>query len=292
VNVLILQFNKTIFHTQKQTNKQTPVETIKFSIHIPLTKMMMMMIPKFGRICTKYANRYYNIPVRSIHHLYHSIGNQQIRTFAAATIANTVEESTEKTAQQLGFEYEKKVVQILNKNYSFQLKTTSKQSHDQGIDFVGSLIVSHWKNLNVPILGQCKRESKPIGVKYVRQLQGTLSQFNNEQFDTNYTQVNNKYIGVLISNSGYSIYAVRLAQQCSDGIILCTLNDDDEMLVYFNMNNAAKEQIGPQFIASSERSLNNAVNGIVFYELDAKGEPISLTGQCGKQRQKQYEKED
>jgi hypothetical protein len=63
---------------------------------------------------------------------------------------------------EIGKEFENKTIEILKK-YSFNIKNT-KSSYDHGIDFYGD-----WDlNTNYKILGQCKKEKKNIGAKYLR----------------------------------------------------------------------------------------------------------------------------
>jgi len=193
---------------------------------------------------------------------------------------------------ELGFQFEKETVQLLNGKYGFHVKNTSKQSHDQGVDFYGTWRVSHSDNNNntpkmVHILGQCKRESKSISVSHIRELQGTLSQFNNQQLtvssdvvgdasscstlsttttDTNYNNNEKRYIGMLVSDQlGFSIHATRFAQQCSDGIILCTVDTRNCSLIHFVMNGAARQMIGSQLVPAMERT-ESGTKCIVFYE--------------------------
>jgi len=200
--------------------------------------------------------------------------------------------SSRRTSQvELGFQFEKETVQLLNDRYGFRVKNTSKQSHDQGVDFYGTWRVSHSDNNNTPkmvhILGQCKRESKSISVSHIRELQGTLSQFNNQQLtvssdvvgdasscstlsttttDANYNKNEKRYIGMVVSDQlGFSIHATRFAQQCSDGIILCTVDTRNCSIIHFVMNGAARQMIGSQLVPAMERT-ESGTKCIVFYE--------------------------
>jgi hypothetical protein len=178
------------------------------------------------------------------------------------------------TPQRLGVEYEKHIVQTLNHKYKWSVAQSSKKSHDQGVDFHGSILVSKVHNRAVPVLGQCKHESKPIGVNYIRELQGTLSQFNNRVTEVSLDNFQ-PYVGLFMSSSGYTPFAERLAQQCSDGIVLCVTSDDAKSILQFTMNRAAREMFGSQFVAGFKRS-SEQQQEITFFEQVTNGDPILL----------------
>ncbi len=209
---------------------------------------------------------------------------QPQRQIAEEITTTTATTATTTTRSELGFQFEHDTVHILNDVYGFHVRNTTKQSHDQGVDFYGTWTVSHHHRTVVHILGQCKRESKPISVRHLRELQGTLSQFNNNNTHMNsHSQVqqllesgdsgtgsggshNKRYVGMLVSDRlGFSIHATRFAQQCTDGVILCTLDPVNRHLVHFVMNDAARRVIGPQLVTATERD-NNGSKYIQFYE--------------------------
>ncbi|POM78308.1 Ubiquitin-conjugating enzyme, E2 domain containing hypothetical protein [Phytophthora palmivora] len=101
----------------------------------------------------------------------------------------------------------------------------TQQSRDGGIDHQGSWILP---DLEVEVVTQCKNESKPVGVHYVREFHGVLSFFSPTT------------VGLFASTSGYSLYAQRFFLRMTHPAILCTVDTDSSRLTSFLLNDRAR----------------------------------------------------
>ena len=138
------------------------------------------------------------------------------------------------------------------KNYNFEIKKT-KTSHDNGIDFYG-----HWifKNSNnkFKVIGSVKNESKKIGTNYIREFNGVLSKHENES----------NLIGIFVSKSGYSNFAINEMKKSNIPLILCKIKDDQ--INFFLMNSISTKLLSPILNIGIERSeIDN--KQMIFYEL-------------------------
>src|SRR5690606_38382091 len=121
--------------------------------------------------------------------------------------------------------FEQETISTLTK-YRFKLQST-KSSHDEGIDFIGKLLLN---DSTVPIVGQCKRERKPSGAKYIRELEGVLS---HQQKDEIFA------VGVFVSYSGFTRHALRHMLQSPFPLMLCKIENGE--IVYLLMNDQGKK---------------------------------------------------
>ena len=125
------------------------------------------------------------------------------------------------TNVQIGKQFEKETISALKK-INFKIRQT-KSSYDRGIDFHGK-----WDNLeNCNIVGQCKCEKKPLGEKYIRELEGTLSHHEDEN-------KKNSSIGILVSSTGYSNYALNYHRNSKYSIILAIVKQGEINFFLFN----------------------------------------------------------
>eukprot|EP00644_Phytophthora_capsici_P002421 jgi/Phyca11/563071/estExt2_Genewise1.C_PHYCAscaffold_110132 len=101
----------------------------------------------------------------------------------------------------------------------------TQQSRDGGIDHQGS-----WRlpDLEVEVVTQCKNESKPVGVHYMREFHGALSFFCPST------------VGLFASASGYSIYAQRFFLRMTHPAILCTVDSESGRIASFLLNDRAQ----------------------------------------------------
>ena len=72
----------------------------------------------------------------------------------------------------IGTQFEISTLHILSR-YGFSLRRIGG-ANDKGIDLCGHFLIPN-SNKRVPILVQCKMESKKIGPKYIRELSGVLA---------------------------------------------------------------------------------------------------------------------
>ncbi|KAF0975727.1 hypothetical protein FDP41_005054 [Naegleria fowleri] len=170
---------------------------------------------------------------------------------------NTVSDALPQTTisqQELGRLYEQQVIQFLSQElYDFQLSPTLS-SHDQGIDFKGFWNLPFKCKLTsqpIPILGQCKREKDTTGVKSIREFEGVLSHyhvreqganntiqnrthsmnqnnFDNELSTRHHEAQSSRVIGLFVSYSGFTEFAVRQANDSKFPIILVRLSSHNE----------------------------------------------------------------
>jgi hypothetical protein len=130
--------------------------------------------------------------------------------------------------KNIGIEFENETIKIL-KNYNFNIKNT-KSSYDHGIDFYGD-----WElEKNYKILGQCKKEKKNIGEKYIRELLGVINNF--KKYENN-----NLFIGIFVSDSNYTKNALSLLKQTNIPLIFIKI--DENKIVYLLMNDTAKKYL-------------------------------------------------
>ncbi|KAF0683102.1 Aste57867_24790 [Aphanomyces stellatus] len=115
----------------------------------------------------------------------------------------------ETSALHKGLAFEAQVARVMQE-YNCLLVSTSI-SVDGGLDHHGT-----WNlpDTNVRIVTQCKNESKPTGVTYLREFEGVLA-----------SQPQN-VVGIFASASGYSIYAKRFFSQMKNPAIRLTIVDD------------------------------------------------------------------
>eukprot|EP01080_Neovahlkampfia_damariscottae_P005360 gene5360-9168_t len=150
------------------------------------------------------------------------------------TITNKIQSSV-----QIGKQFEKETISTLKK-LNFNIKNT-KSSYDRGIDFFGK-----WNLLeDCNIIGQCKCEKKPLGEKYIRELEGTLSHHDENQ--------KNPSIGILVSSNGYSNFALNYHRTSSYSIILATYKEKPKKVEQTYNTSITKQ---PDIILSWERDEN------------------------------------
>lgn len=89
----------------------------------------------------------------------------------------------------------------------------NKLSHDDGIDFLGSLVVPGQRNFKV--IGQCKDEKKRASSSYVREMTGVLSNLGGDA------------VGMLMHSKGFSENCVQAANLSHAPLILITFNEEN-----------------------------------------------------------------
>ncbi|RLN97719.1 hypothetical protein BBJ28_00018239 [Nothophytophthora sp. Chile5] len=128
----------------------------------------------------------------------------------------------------------------------------TQQSRDGGIDHQVQLAHPRgaWTlpDLEVEVVTQCKNESKPVGVRYVREFHGVLSFFPANA------------VGLFASASGYSLYAQRFFLRMEHPAILCTVDVPTARIASFLLNDRAqtllpKLTVGSLFVGQ-EHALN------------------------------------
>ncbi|KAL9654778.1 hypothetical protein ABK040_008572 [Willaertia magna] len=169
---------------------------------------------------------------------------------------NNTSQNNITSPQKSGVLYEAQVVQLLNEpTYNFHVHQTI-HSHDQGIDFKGEWLLPmnelSLTNFPIKIIGQCKKEKDPIGVKAIREFEGVLSHHNM-----------NHMIGVFVSYSGYTEFAIRHAVDAKFPLILCKISNEPLILTYFLLNEKAQQLI-PNLSVSVLR-ISEGMNKIVFH---------------------------
>lgn len=89
---------------------------------------------------------------------------------------------------------------------------------DKGIDLMGEWHAKdiYQKSILIPILGQCKHHEIKTGPKYIRELEGTLSQYDDQ------------YIGIFVSHSGYTKGAIEhsMSRTSQYPLVLVVLNEE------------------------------------------------------------------
>ena len=83
-------------------------------------------------------------------------------------------------------------------------------------------------DLTVEVVTQCKNESKPVGVRYVREFYGVLSFFPSTT------------VGLFVSASGYSLYEQRFFLRTTHPAILCTVDIVSGRLTSFLLNDCVQ----------------------------------------------------
>ena len=83
--------------------------------------------------------------------------------------------------------------------------------------------------MEVDVVTQCKNESKPVGVKYVREFHGVLK-----------SVFPPTTVGLFASASGFSLYAQRFLLRMTHPAILCTVDTDLDCLTSFQLNDRAQ----------------------------------------------------
>jgi hypothetical protein len=141
-----------------------------------------------------------------------------------------------------GLLFEKETIRTLTK-FNFNIKST-KQSHDHGIDFWGDF---H----SIKILGQCKNESKPLGEKYLRDLEGNLTHHG----------LKDKCIGILVSVNGFTDHAIRYLRQSPSPLLCIRVQNDD---ITFFLLNKTTHGLLPMEIGYS---IENGRKRITFHSL-------------------------
>ncbi|KAF1782466.1 hypothetical protein JG687_00006209 [Phytophthora cactorum] len=127
------------------------------------------------------------------------------------------------TNREKGLAFEEQVVTLMQ-SLNCELRAT-QQSQDGGIDHQGSWTLP---DLEVEVVTQCKNESKPVGVHYVREFHGVLSFFPPTT------------VGLFASASGYSLYAQRFFLRMSHPAILCSVDTESGRLTSVLLNDHAQ----------------------------------------------------
>ena len=165
----------------------------------------------------------------------------------------TLETTSLPSSQELGRIYETEIINFLNRDeFDFKLVPTI-QSHDQGIDFKGYWYFpqrQQWTNYPISIIGQCKREKDTTGVKSIREFEGVLSHYITQHRNT----TDQHLLGIFVSNSGFSDFAVRQALDSKYPLILVRIDNDNMSMSFFYMNHIAQQLI-PKFSTSVIRSV-------------------------------------
>lgn len=147
--------------------------------------------------------------------------------------------------QELGFEYEQESVRALEKYAGFNLQTTQR-TYDRGVDMRGRWVLrahtvsekdASEEAVHVPVIGQCKSEKRVIGANYIRELEGTLQQYNNKGAVPGMT------IGVFVSREGYSEHATKHVMQSDSPIILAVVKEGK--VTHWYMNRAVAQTLAP-----------------------------------------------
>ncbi|RMX69195.1 hypothetical protein DD238_005607 [Peronospora effusa] len=127
------------------------------------------------------------------------------------------------TNREKGLAFEEHVVTLMQ-SLNCELQAT-QQSRDGGIDHQGSWTLP---DLEVEVVTQCKNESKPVGVHYVREFYGVLGFFPPTT------------VGLFASASGYSLYAQRFFLRTTHPAILCTVDIVSGRLTSFLLNDSCQ----------------------------------------------------
>lgn len=118
----------------------------------------------------------------------------------------------------LGIRFEHETVETLNQ-CGFHLHQKGG-AHDGGIDFEGLWLVA--EELRIPIIGQCKRLSKPVGVEVLRDFNGATDMFLQTTKSTQHLRqqsaeedIEDSVVGCIVSASSFSTNARRFSA-CSN----------------------------------------------------------------------------
>ena len=124
-------------------------------------------------------------------------------------------------------------------------------SDDRGVDLRGSLSLAG-QDISTSVIIQCKHETKDLGPKYIRELEGALSR---ESRGT---------IGILVSNLGFTQKSLNLIQGSQQPLAFGIVDANCGYLSHFGLNRIAQQQLpglvctltsaGIQFFQSGTRS--------------------------------------
>ncbi|KAI9919197.1 hypothetical protein PsorP6_011746 [Peronosclerospora sorghi] len=144
--------------------------------------------------------------------------------------------------RQKGLTFEEQFVTLMQ-SFDCQLQAT-QQSRDGGIDHQGS-----WRlpDVEVDVVTQCKNESKPVGVQYMREFHGVLGLFPHTT------------MGLFASASGYSIYTQRFFLRMTHPAIMCTVDIESGGFSSFLLNNRARQLLPKLTVGSLFLSQEHAL---------------------------------
>ncbi|ETI31229.1 hypothetical protein F441_21606 [Phytophthora nicotianae CJ01A1] len=163
------------------------------------------------------------------------------RGFSSAPDISDVQ-SVVNTSREKGLAFEAQVVTLME-SLNCELQAT-RQSRDGGIDHQGSWTLP---DLAVEVVTQCKNESKPVGVQYVREFHGVLNFFPSTT------------VGLFASASGYSLYAQRFFLRMTHPAILCSVDIDSGRLTSFLLNDRAQTLLPKLTVGSSFMNQEHAL---------------------------------
>lgn len=159
--------------------------------------------------------------------LRYSFPRQYSAPFTTTTTTNNLDNADDKedlSTVEIGTIYENKTIECLL-DFGFQLRRVGG-ALDKGIDLRGN-----WNSYRShPVIIQCKREAKPVGPKYIRELEGTLS------------HESPNVIGILVSQSGFTNEAKSDFNASKSSMILVGITDNAKCFE-FHMNKWAQSLI-------------------------------------------------
>ncbi|KAK9767457.1 hypothetical protein K7432_002765 [Basidiobolus ranarum] len=131
------------------------------------------------------------------------------------------------------FEYQ---INKLLKNFHIETRRCGG-SDDKGVDLRGSWTLP---GRTLPIVAQCKHEKKKVGPNYVREIQATVER------ETPGT------LGILVSNKGFTKFALAQFSPAKAPIILITVNENLDIVgFHFNL---ATEKLLPELMITRKFS--------------------------------------
>ncbi|KAL6054274.1 hypothetical protein QOT17_017471 [Balamuthia mandrillaris] len=157
-----------------------------------------------------------------------------------------------KTAYYSGTEYEYQVLEFFNNKYNFRIERCGG-AYDAGIDFQGQWLLP--KGRTVSIIGQCKKTSKKLGAKHLREFEGTLSRCEAGT------------LGMLVSYSGFSnaakTYFLERNKNIHLPMIIASINNRNETESFLSdfVLNASAQAILPSLVLAKRYLPTNTESG-------------------------------
>ena len=113
---------------------------------------------------------------------------------------------------------------------------------DEGVDLSGHWQIPGEENAStqrvVGVVGQCKRENKRVGPKYVREFEAVVQRYS-QQWSGEGRGDANSVVGLLFSTEGFTHASCRTATQSNAPLLLCFLDMEGD-LVQVHANGASR----------------------------------------------------
>lgn len=148
-----------------------------------------------------------------------------------------------------GTKFEHLTIETLKTKLNIKSVRTG-QCNDKGVDFLGYLKLT--PKLNLDIVGQCKHEKRLLGPHRVREFEGSLLQYKNRIHHKNLL-----YLGILVSNLGFSKKAIEQFQSSSLNLMLCIIDSERGELTECCFNNETIKNINQLLIKRNQISKND-----------------------------------